>query len=502
MRHPVPAVDRDRVRGVRGAVRRSSLTSSWYARAGYPPWTDVSVSWADSNPAKIADILSPMARAYNNVLAMLLAMVGFAIPLTANMHSPKLIEFFLKDKINRSVLVYMAFGAANALWVDFMVGPHFAPTIAFAITVVGAVIGWTLVIPYFFYIMRFIDPSRLLVKLRDASTDIVQRCADRAYDPDIGQRELITRVGQLGTMLIKALDRSDREVAAEGAWSFKLLLDHYDRHKSRMPREWFKVDRADFIGFSDDALEMVSENKTFYEMKCLLQLELGFLRALKGADDTISVISDATRVIAIRAQERHDEQALRLCVRFFNNYLREAIKARHLRAVYDVFHKYRNRARDLVDRPELLREIGRHFAYYAQMARMQGIVFAPQLAVFDLGYVTRRAYERASPAAADLLKTVLSLPHRSGNDLHKMAVKAKMILGAFFVETKHVDEAALVRDNLADLERDQIERAQTELLAADRSFFEVTDRQLNLEFIREERREPLRQFCASLAENV
>ena len=36
--------------------------------------------------------------------------------------------------------------------------------------------------------------------------------------------------------------------------------------------------------------------------------------------------------------------------------------------------------------------------------------------------------------SGDLLKIVLSLPHRTGNDLHSMAVKAKLILGGFFVE--------------------------------------------------------------------
>src|SRR5205823_2600236 len=226
-----------------------------------------------------------------------------------------------------------------------------------------------------------------------------------------------TRVSQIGTIIIKSLDRNDRDVAAEGAWAIKTLLDHYDHHKKRMPKEWFVVDRADFVGLSDEALEMMTESKTWYEMKCLQQIEHGFLRALHGANDTVSTFSDATRVIAARAHDHHDEQALRLCIRFFNNYLREAIKAGNLRAVYDVLHQYRRLGRELVDRPELLREIGHHFAYYAGMARTGGMLFAPQLALFDLGYVTRRAYERASPAAEELLRTALAMPHRTGNDL-------------------------------------------------------------------------------------
>jgi uncharacterized membrane protein len=104
-----------------------------WRRAGSPGTGDM--SWANVNNAKLVDILSPMARAYNNVLAMLIATIGLAIPLTANMHTPKLIEMFLRDRINRYVLSFMALGAAHVLWVDYMIGPKFAPTWAIAVAV-------------------------------------------------------------------------------------------------------------------------------------------------------------------------------------------------------------------------------------------------------------------------------------------------------------------------------------------------------------------------------
>jgi hypothetical protein len=465
-------------------------------RAGRPLWGVQ--SWAGTNNAKLVDMLSPMARAYNNVLAMLIATIGLAIPLTANMHTPKLIEMFLSDRVNRWVLSFIALGAAHVLWVEFMIGPEFAPMWSITFAILMAIVGWIILLPYFFYVVRFVDPSRLVIRLREDALAVVDKAAVRSFDPYDAQTAVSTRINQIGTIIIKSLDRNDRDVAAEGTWAIKRMLDDYAKHKPRMPKEWFKVDRADFVGLSDEALEMLTETKTWFEMKCLQQIEHGFLRALHGANDTVSTFSDATRVIACRADDHHDEHALRLGIRFFNNYLREAIKARNLRAVYDVFHQYRRLGRDLVDRPELLREIGNHFAYYATMSRTYGMLFAPQLALFDLGYVTRRAYERASPAAADLLKTVLSLPHRTGNDLHSMAVKAKLILGGFFVENRLEAEADLVRKNLRDVEVTNIERAEAELLAADRAFFEVTDRQLNLEYVPPERREPLKQFCDTL----
>jgi hypothetical protein len=456
------------------------------------------MSWVDNNNAKLVDILSPMARAYNNVLAMLLATIGLAIPLTANMHTPKLIDMFLRDRINRFVLSFMAFGAAHVLFVAYIIGPEFAPVWAVRVAVFASLAGWALLIPYFFYVVRFLDPSRVVNRLCEETVVIVKQVAAGKGDAVKAQEEVAQRIDQLGTIILKSLDRADRGVARESVWAVKGLLDHHAAVKAKMPPAWFRVDRADFVGFSAEALDMVTESSTWFEMKCGLQLALGYQQALSKASDTVSSISDANRVIALRAAGRGDDEALRLAIRFFNNYTREAIKARSVHAVYDVFHQYRLLAKDLTDRVDLIKEIARHFVYYANMAHAYGMVFAPQLAVFDLGYIVRRAYESKSAAAPDLLDVTLGLPHRHGNDIHTLAVKAKLILGGFFLETAHEAEAAKVRANLADVDPVEIRAAAAELLDAPRVFFEVTDRQLNLQYVPPERREPLRRFCDQL----
>src|SRR6266852_5557914 len=111
-----------------------------WIRLGRPSIADM--SWADTNNAKLVDLLSPMARAYNNILAMLIATIGLAIPLTANMHTPKLIEMFLRDRTNQIMLSFFAFGAAHVLWVAYLVGPDFAPLWAIRFAVLGALVGW------------------------------------------------------------------------------------------------------------------------------------------------------------------------------------------------------------------------------------------------------------------------------------------------------------------------------------------------------------------------
>src|SRR3954470_24789383 len=128
---------------VRGLVGLSALALALFGlefllewlRLGRPGLDDL--SWAGNNNPKLVDVLSPMARAYNNILAILLATIGLAIPLTANMHTPKLIEMFFRDKVNSSILILSSLGAANVLWVDFLIGPKFAPVWAIRIAVFG-----------------------------------------------------------------------------------------------------------------------------------------------------------------------------------------------------------------------------------------------------------------------------------------------------------------------------------------------------------------------------
>lgn len=457
------------------------------------------LSWAGSNNAKLVDVLSPMARAYNNVLAMLLATVGLAIPLTANMHTPKLIEMFLRDRTNQVMLGFFAIGAAHVLWGAYLIGPGFAPLLIYRLSVLGAMAGWVALIPYFFYVVRFLDPSNILARLRDDVTGVLRRVAAGALAPEAGQDVAHERLLQIGTIVLKSIDRVDRSVVLEGIWAFKQILDRYGQLKEQMPPGWFVVARKDFVGMSAEAIELVNEERTWFELKVMTQMFLAYQAALARTTDTISSISDATRVIATKAAARGDARALALAVRFFNNFLREAIKRRDTHAIYDVFYQYRVLGRDICDRPDLLRQIGRYFRTYAQMAAAAGLDFVPQIAGFDLGGLVQHAYETKCPTARDLLEEHLALAHATGGRRSPLLVKAKLLLGGFFLERGLEAEAARVRANLADVPAAELAALGRDLVDLDeRAFWEVTDRQLNFEWTPPERRPHIAAFVTSV----
>jgi Predicted membrane protein (DUF2254) len=457
------------------------------------------LGWADTNNAKLVDVLSPMARAYNNILAMLLATIGLAIPLTANMHTPKLIDMFLRDRVNQIMLGFCALGAANFLFVDSLIGPNFAPMWAYRLAIAGALIGWVVIVPYFFYVVRFLDPSNILARLKDQITWSVERAAHGHGNPATAHDFISERLHQIGTLVLKSIDRADRGVALEGIWSLKRILDHYGTLKPQLPDWWFHVNRKDFIGMSAEALEIVNDDRTWFEHRAMMQVFLAYQNALAKTQDVISALSDAARIIATNAANRGDAQALHLAIRFFNNYLREAIKRKDLHATYDLFYQYRLLAGDLLEHPELLKQIAQYFRYYCEQAAAAGLEFVGHIVGFDLMWIVRQAYEKHSAAAPELLENLLELNHHADNDRRRLLVKAKVILGGYFVQNGLATEAGRIKENLRGVPLAVLATIEHDLLTlTERSFWEVTDRQVNFEWIAPECRDAVRSFIDSL----
>ncbi len=486
-----------------GAFVFFTLEVFWeWDRLGRPTTEALSYAGTNNN-VKLVDVLSPTARAYNNMLAMLLATVGLAIPLTANMHTPKLIDMFLRDRINQAMLLFGALGAAHVLWVAYLIGPDFAPVWAYRLAIVGAVVGWVLLIPYFFYVVRFLDPSNILARLKEQVLRTVERVSLGGADVPAAHNHIRDQLQQIGTLVQKSIDRGDRGVAAEGIWSLKKILDHYRPRKPEMPRKWFAVARGDLIGLSQEALELLNEDRTWFEHQVLWQMFLAYQNALAKVPDAISALSDAARIIAVRSAAAGDDKALELTVKFFNNFLREAIKKKDPHAVYDLLYQYRQLACELCDRPELLARIGRYLRHYGDFALATGMGFVPQFMAFDLGLVVDRAFERGSAAAPALLGDLLALRHWAGTEPLPLIVKAKAIVGAGLLAAGRGAEAERVRANLADVPPETVARAENDLVNLDdRSFWEVTDRQVNFEWVPPERRASLQQFFGLLRKDA
>src|SRR5262249_29300026 len=138
---------------------------------------------------------------------------------------------------------------------------------------------------------------------------------------------------------------------------------------------------------------------------CLHQLSLAYNASLAKMQDAISAISDVNRELLLHAESLGDEGTLRLGIRYFNTFIREAIKRKDAHAIFDVFYQYKELARALVSRPpSLTLEIGHHLKYYAEFARVSGLVFIHELASYDLESMVESAYVGGADVGRPLLQ--------------------------------------------------------------------------------------------------
>jgi hypothetical protein len=469
-----------------------------FVRHGQPAMRDL--SWAGVNNAKLVDALSPIARAYNNILAMLLATIGLAIPLTANMHTPKLIDMFLKDRVNQVVLTLMALGAANVLWVIYIIGPNFAPMWAYRFAIFGALFGWVVLIPYYFYVVRFLDPSTIIARLRNEAMRYIEQAARASGDYAVLQEEIQERLFQIGTIVIKSIDRADRSVVREGIWAYKRILDHYGQHKGDMAPEWYRVDRKDFVGKSHHALKMITEKQTWIETQVLSQLLICYQHALSTAPDAVSAISNVTRVVATLAAERDDEHAVSAAIRVFNTFLREALNRNDVRAAYDIFYQYRQLAGDLASHHDVVCRIASFFVTYAGVAESMGNRYVSKLAGFDLCHVMEKAYRTGNPKADEVLDHFLTLCETTDESLREARERVLLIAAGYFHGQKMATQLARVRAALDGVARERLlEEAEYLCSIEKRTFWEVTDRAVNIEWAPKARRGEIQAFVDSLA---
>ena len=126
------------------------------------------------------------------------------------------------------------------------------------------------------------------------------------------------------------------------------------------------------------------------------------------------------------------------------------------------------------------------------MAKHAGLDFVNELAASDIGALVQAAYERAVPEAPEILRVLEELCAAGGG---ARFAKAHATLAAYFTTNGHDREARRMVESLARATTEQVETARRDIhQTVDPIFWEVTDRQTNLDHVPE----PLRNVVLSV----
>jgi hypothetical protein len=442
-------------------------------------------------------VASPFARAYNNILALLLTFISLAIPLTANLYTPKLIEIFIRDRLNIVVLSSYALLAAHSLFAIALSFDVWTPQVPFWIDGIGAVAGWLLLLPYYFYVLSFIDPLTIIKRVHRSLTDELENVARNKLPIKLAQQQVNQRIINLGSVLQRSADRADRDVVFDAIKAHMLELARVRAVKPRLPPQFFSVTSGILVGMSSDATDLLSRDCIWMEHRIVSQLILAFKISLGKMPEGVSALVHAIKNAAHEEARLGNDAVFHLLVRVFNTFLREAIKKKENAPVYYVVYNYKTLIRRLLsDRPELVAELVRYLRYYAEFARSQGLGPVYDLISYELAELAELAYERDADPCGMMLDAVLEF---EGADRSAGLVKARVILAGFLLERGLDIELSRVLDTLHGVPRATLVAARNGILGTvNAAFWEINDRGTNIDYVEPQRREKVREIFERL----
>lgn len=345
-----------------------------------------------------------------------------------------------------------------------------------------------MVLPYYFYVLGFIDPITIIKRVHRSLTEELEDAVRSKYPVKIAQQRVNQRIINLGSVLLRAADRADRDVTFDAIKTHMLELKRVREVKQRLPADFFRVNNALLIGMSSDGTDILSESGIWMEHRIVSHLILAYKTTIVKMSDGASALAHAVKNAAHEEACGRNDAAYFLLVRTLNTFMREAIKRKENNPVFNAVYNYKTLVRRLLhDRPELVPQLARHLYYYANFARAQGLGFIYELISYELAELTEVARQHQAAPAQILLDTLLQL-HDS--DQFPGLVKSRAILGAYFLEHDMTEELARIEQSLTRVSVARLRRAREDIVTTHEClFWEVTDRATNFDYVSDHRRE-------------
>src|SRR5262245_44995983 len=246
------------------------------------PWSALSAT-----SSRGQSLASTVSRAFNNLTAMVLTFIALAVPITANMYTPKLIEIFVRDKVNIAAMVFFAGMGAHAVFGQAVMYEQWHPSAMYTVLWSSGVLGFVVLIPYYFYVLAFLNPATIIRRVTDAILVEFDELSVRLRPLPEARRRLDQEILNLGNVILRAVDRADRDVTLDAIRGLQRAVVRYGELKPSLDAEWFNVEHVLFTGSSRAAVGYIVRDRVWVEQKCLHQLYLAYSSALAKMPDAL-----------------------------------------------------------------------------------------------------------------------------------------------------------------------------------------------------------------------
>jgi hypothetical protein len=464
----------------------------------------------DFQPDRITDAVGSLSSMIAAVLGIIVTVVSIIVQLSAERYA-QVTEMFFCDRTNMVVMGFYVIGCMVGIFTSFALGADgFVPRISLTLMMVLAMVGFALMAPYFAYVFDFLQPEKIIARIRAHAT----RAAERGLRTgsrearDDAQAAALSGLEQLTDITINSISGKDKIIATAGVDALKDLAVAYLRQKRTAEAAWFAIGPSlranpDFVSMSPESVDDLEQRRTWLEFKVLRQYQSIYAEALTQMRDINYVVAIDTRYVGEAAIRVGDPEVLRLCTKFFNTYMRATLNAKDVRTAYNVLNQYRLLAEAVLRAGwhEKAVELAGFLKYYGHLSFALKLPFVTETVAYDLCALCEVAHETGSQVEEKLLDIFLELDRpehdeaQKGADSLRGVRKAQVKLATYYLVKQADPLAKRIWDDMAHERPERLRSIHDELAGvAAKDFWEIIDRGTNFDYLPPERKEALERF--------
>jgi Predicted membrane protein (DUF2254) len=466
-------------------------------------------------PDMITDALPSLAAMTAAVLGIVITVVSIVVQLSSERYTG-VARMFLRDRVNVLVMAYFVVACVCGVFLSLSVRADFVPRAAVLAMMSATAFGLIIMLPYFAYVFRFLEPTNLIAGIRQDATRKLEQGAT-AHDTaaiSAAQVRALDAMEELTDITSNSISGKDKIIASRAVDAIKDYVLEYLEVKARIDPRWFQIgagirDNPDFVAMDPESLSALELDRTWFEWKALRQY-LGIVAEAQSAMPDINyLIAIDTRYIGEAAAAKGDHHLVDLAFRFMNSYLRAALNARAVRTAYNVLNQYRLLVESMIrigNGPVALVGV-RHMIYYGRTSFDMQLGFVTETVAYDVSALCEFAHSRRESLDTEMLSMLLELDQPLRVRRQESALqgirKAQIKLACYYLSQGVIDRAHRIAADMSGEDPVRLRAIRDQLDAVEsKEFWEIIDRGRNFEYMPPAHRAQMASFFAAIASSA
>jgi len=468
-------------------------------------------------PTLISDALSGLAGMTAAVLGIVITVVSLLVQLTAERYTG-VAQMFLRDRRNVVVMAYYVVTCVVGVALSLSLHNEFVPRAAVFSMMCACAFGLIMMLPYFAYVFRFLEPVNLVARIeREAAVDVAGAATTR--DPDAiveGQGPALAALEELTDITSNSISGKDKIIASRAVDAIRDFVTGYLAVKDRADPRWFEIgerirDNPDFVAMDPESLRELEHDRTWLEWKALRQYLAIYAEAQGEMPDINYLIAIDTRYVGEAALGRGDRAVVELAFRFMNSYLRAALNARAVRTAYNVMNQYRLLVEAMIrgGADDLALGGVRHMIYYGRTSYDMQLGFVTETVAYDVSALCEFAHIHGQSGQGrtglddEMLAMFLELDQplrvkRQESGLQGVR-KAQIKLACYYLAAGIDERAARIVADMTGEDRERLRSIREQLARVEsKKYWEIIDRGRNFDYMPPRQKEQMDRFFAML----